>query len=696
MNSFLSKKLAEATTPYQAKLLADELSLHTYADLLYHFPFRYEDRTRFHTIDKIDTSLLSVQCKGYLGPFQFKKHKYKTLLTAPFRDDTGTITLVWFNGVQWIPKKIRPNMAYIMVGRPSRYQKKQVVIHPELTPLLLNSAAQHQVAFQPVYASTTKLTRAGLETRGLARLQKKVLQAAKTHIQEIFPAAFLQHHQLMPRAQAIQHIHFPANKEMLAKAQVRFKFEEIFFLHLRIQKTTRWATEKIPGAVFKDTKLVHQFYTHLPFSLTNAQKKAVKEIYHDLQSGAQMNRLLQGDVGCGKTIIAFISMLIPLAEGAQVAFMAPTEILAQQHFQTLEGYTKGLGLSIAILTGSTKQKARKQIYAELSTGELQILVGTHALLEDKVQFHKLGLVTIDEQQRFGVAQRGKLWQKNTLTPPHVLIMTATPIPRTLSMTFYSHLAITTVDELPPNRKPVKTYYAYDAQRLRLFGFMREKIAEGRQVYIVYPRIESSKDESHKYLIDGYDSICRAFPHVPVSILHGRMKPANKAYEMARFVHGETKIMVATTVIEVGVNVPNATVMVIENAESFGLAQLHQIRGRIVRGNEQPYCILMTKNKLNKTSKARIDALVKTHNGFDIAEIDLKLRGGGDIDGVAQSGLPNFKLVNFTEDRYIIMQASKAVKALLATDPHLRQPQHAALRAHLGWLAHSQESWIQIG
>ena len=679
----------------RAALLKKELGLATYEALLYHLPFRYEDRTQWHTVEKINSSMPYVQCKGYIKHCRMIFKNRKKILTALFSDESGTIPLVWFNKIGWIQQKIIPNTRYIIFGKPSRYKQTLSIIHPELKPLDSTLFEDNKYDFRPVYHTTGKLTLHYLDSKGISRLQKNALQTCEGHITENIPTALVSKYSLLPRAEALAIVHFPPNVSILQKAQRRLKFEEVFYMQLRIKQRTTWTNASTKGLVFSDTTLAKQLYERLPFSFTRAQKKALKEIYADLCKGQHMNRLLQGDVGCGKTIVAFMSMLLPIAHGSQAAFMAPTEVLAQQHYATIKEYAEKLGVNIGLLTGSTTKKERKKIHEALKQGDMQLLISTHALLEDIVQFCSLGLVVIDEQHRFGVAQRGKLWEKNEVNPPHILLMTATPIPRTLAMTFYSHLAISVIDEMPPYRQPAKTYHAYDKHRLRLFSFIKKAVKQGRQVYIVYPRIEEGKDATYKDLIDGYESICRAFPDIPVSIVHGRMKADNKQYEMNRFSKGETRIMVATTVIEVGINVPNATVMVIENAEVFGLSQLHQLRGRVTRGAETPYCILMTRDELSNNAKKRIQTMLKTNNGFEIADMDLRLRGPGNLDGVKQSGLPSFKLVDFTEDKAIIQAASKAVDELLKKDPSLLDAEHACIQKALARLEATSTNWLQI-
>ena len=693
MSSFLKKAITcffDVGIP-RANALQRELGIHTYEDLLWHFPYRYEDRRTFAKVNAIQPGMSYIQVKGRLGPWQYLRQTNKKILTAPFSDESGTIMIVWFNGLRWIQKKLLPNAPYLLFGKPTTYKKQCVFIHPELMPVLRNKPPVQAPALQPIYHTTAKLTRLGLHSKGLARLQKQLLDNYRKEIAENLPAHVLNKYRLMGRSEAFVQIHHPTDPILLKKAQRRFKFEEIFYLQLRIRRQMPLA--KLQTTSFSSSKLLNQFYEHLPFALTNAQKKAIKEIYSDLKSNHQMNRLLQGDVGSGKTIVAFMSMLFPLAHRFQVALVAPTQILAKQHFDTIQRYAKKLPLRVALLTGATKRKERKEILQGLLDGQVQILVGTHALLEKQVQFQQLGLVVVDEQHRFGVAQRARLWQKQQTNPPHFLIMTATPIPRTLAMTLYSHLSLSTLDEMPPNRKPVKTYHVYEPQRLRVFGFIQKQIQAGKQVYVVYPRIEETG--SSKDLMDGYESICRAFPKVPIGLLHGRMKPEHKAYEMQRFVDGKTKIMLATTVIEVGVNVPNANTILIENAEMFGLSQLHQLRGRVARSKEQAYCILLTKDKLSEASATRIRKMTQTSDGFELAAFDLELRGPGNLHGVEQSGVLPFKMVDFAQDQAILKSASQMASQLLAEDPMLQKPENNPIRVYVQHLK-SEPSWIQIG
>ena len=691
MANLLSKKIT--SLPYissqHALLLAQELNITTLEELIYFFPFRYEDRTTWHSINEIDDSMPYVQCKGRLGPFKRDYKRKKKTLLAPFRDESGLIWLVWFQKVHWMQKHLQPNTPYAIFGRPTRYRNKLIIAHPEVTPLL--SLQKTSYPFQPIYHSTQQLTKGGLPSKGITRLIERALATIKGKVKENLPPDLMLKYGLIPHEEALHYIHFPPSSKKLAQAKHRLKFEEIFYLKMRLSATyqEKHQTSALP---FSSLDLVNAFYKKLPFPLTKAQKKVIREIYADMSSGRQMNRFLQGDVGSGKTIVAFIAMLLPLAHGKQVALMVPTEVLAKQHYSTLTNYAASLSINIGLLTGSTPKRERKQLQEALLSGDLHILIGTHALIQASVQFQALGLVIIDEKHRFGVAQRATLWQKGS--SPHLLIISATPLPRTLSMVLYSHLATSTIDELPPYRKPVKTYHAYDADRLRLFGFLRKKITQGAQAYIIYPRIEEGK-EALKDLYDGYESMTRAFPDQPISILHGRMLPKNKAYEIDRFARGETKIMVATTVIEVGINIPKATLMVIENAETFGLAQLHQLRGRIMRSEAQAYCILMSKDKLTPIQKARMQAIVKNRDGFRIADLDLELRGPGDLDGLAQSGFLSLRVVNLAKDGALVKSVSQEVTTLWNKDPNLIAAEHQCILDHMAHMNEQKKNWTKI-
>jgi ATP-dependent DNA helicase RecG len=680
--------------PARAELLNKELSIFTFGDLIQHYPFRYEDRTKFYQISELHEQSPNVQIRGTLRHVEMTGQMRKKRLHAVIADETGELELVWFKGHQWVMKKLQVGQQYIVYGKPNRFNYKMNMAHPEIE-LLTEAASSHNL-LQPVYSTTEKLRLRSLDSRGIYRLIQAMLAQALPHVRETLPAILMKQYKLCGKQEAIAHIHIPPHYDALAKAEYRLKFEEFFYIQLRLLKMKVGRADKFKGQTFRDSTLLAKFYNeHLPFELTTAQKRVIKEIYRDLRSGVQMNRLVQGDVGSGKTIVSFICMLIAIGSGAQVAFMAPTEILADQHFHSLKPFAEKLNLHIAVLKGATKTKERKQIHAALESGELNILVGTHALLEDKVQFQNLGLAITDEQHRFGVAQRAKLWQKNQDYMPHILVMTATPIPRTLAMTLYGDLDISAIDELPAGRKEIQTLHKFESHRSWVFGFLKKQIDLGRQVYIVYPLIEESAKLDLKHLTDGYEAICRAFPGVPIGVLHGRMKARDKEFEMQRFVKNETKILVATTVIEVGVNVPNATVMVIENAERFGLAQLHQLRGRVGRGADQSYCLLMTDYKLSKESKMRLETMVRTNNGFEIAEADMKQRGPGDLMGTQQSGLMDMLIGDISRDGKVLELARHAAKDVLDSDPQLDDEKHLAIRQQIDSAKKNVVNWSRI-
>jgi ATP-dependent DNA helicase RecG len=680
--------------PQRAEMLNKDLNIFTFGDLIQHYPFRYEDRTKFYSIAELSDEMLYVQVKGKVLKKELIGVGPKKRLTAQFSDGTGILELVWFQGINWVNEKIKPGVDYITFGKPNRFGSKFSIAHPELD--LVNEKKESGALLQPVYPLTEKLRTRHIDSKAIAKLQHELLILAKDKIRETLPATIIAALKLISKKDAINNIHFPSTHAELTRAQQRLKFEELFYIQLRLLKLKLVRQEKFKGQVFNDAQLLTAFYTkHLPFQLTDAQKRVIKEIYADLKTGRQMNRLLQGDVGSGKTIVGFVCMLIIIGGNAQCALMAPTEILAQQHFKSLKKYADAMGISIDLLTGSTKKKKRAEIHSELQEGNLKILIGTHALIEDEVQFKNLGLAIIDEQHRFGVAQRSKLWQKNKEFYPHVLVMTATPIPRTLAMTLYGDLDISTIDQLPAGRKPIQTIHNFDAHRLRVNQFLRDQIKLGRQVYIVYPLIEESENLDLKHLMDGYESVCRAFPDIAISILHGKMKPEAKDYEMLRFSTGETKIMVATTVIEVGVDVPNASVMVIENAERFGLSQLHQLRGRVGRGAEQSYCILMSDYKLSVDSKVRLETMVKTNNGFEIAETDLKLRGPGDLMGTQQSGALDLLIADLGKDNELLKTARETAIQILTNDPELIHPENAVIKMQIDSMRKSVINWSRI-
>jgi len=684
----------KGTGPQKSALLNKELGIFTYGDLIQFYPFRYEDRTRFYTVSELNDQLSNVQIKGTLGKIETMGVGAKRRLVAQLKDDTGIVELIWFKGINWVLRKLQTGVPYTAFGKPTRYGSKINMAHPEIE--VLTTGHQGPGYLQPVYHTTENLKRRFLDSRAIGKLQKQLLLSAYPYITESLPDTLMKELGLISKSEALRNIHFPENNRKLSQARLRLKFEELFYIQLRLLKLKQSRVDKFKGKVYSETLLINEFYhQHLPFELTDAQKRVIREIYGDMKSGRQMNRLLQGDVGSGKTIVAFICMLAVVGAESQAALMAPTEILAEQHFRGLQSYAKKMGIEIEILTGSTKKSVRKQLHQRLETGKLQILVGTHALLEDQVQFKSLGLAVIDEQHRFGVAQRAKLWSKNKDFFPHVLVMTATPIPRTLAMTLYGDLDVSVIDELPPGRKPVETVHRYDQNRLKVFGFIKKQLAAGRQIYFVYPLIEESAKMDLKHLEDGYDSITRAFPQVPVSIVHGKMKSKDKDYEMRRFVKGETRIMVATTVIEVGVNVPNATVMVIENSERFGLAQLHQLRGRVGRGADQSYCILMTDVKISREGRTRIQTLERTNDGFEIADVDLKLRGPGDLMGTQQSGVLDLMIADLAQDGKLLRVAREKASSILEADPGLDQPGNENIRQQIANQKKSSLNWSRI-
>ena len=680
--------------PQKAELLNKELRIFTYGDLLQHYPFRYEDRSSFLKIKDLHEELEHVQVIARIKSIDLVGMGPKKRLVAVVVDDTGEMEMTWFKGITWVLKRLPLGGSFIFLGKPALFGRKWSMAHPEMEPIPASNEARNK--FQPVYSTTEKLKIRYLDSRGISRILEQLLPLVYPQVQETLSPGILDQYRLVGKKEALRQIHFPSSLEGLSQARKRLKFEEFFYLQLRLLTLKVTRTEKSLGQILRFTQLLTEFYTqHLPFELTNAQKRVIREIFEDMKSGKQMNRLIQGDVGSGKTMVAFISMLLAIGSGAQTCIMAPTEILANQHYEGLRAYAEAMGLQIALLTGSTKKAARKVLHEALESGELTLLVGTHALLEEVVQFKNLGLAIVDEQHRFGVAQRAKLWAKNEQYQPHVLVMTATPIPRTLAMTLYGDLEVSVIDELPAGRKPIQTVHRYDKDRLKVFGFIQEEIKKGRQVYIVYPLIEESQSLDLKNLMDGYESIARAFPQVPLSIVHGGMKADAKDYEMQRFVKGETKIMVATTVIEVGVNVPNASVMIIENAERFGLSQLHQLRGRVGRGAEQSYCILMSKMELSRDSRVRLDTMVRTNDGFEIADVDLRLRGPGDLMGTQQSGITDLLIADLSKDAPLLTLARDAAQQVLAADPTLERPEHFAILRQVRAQKNTAVNWSRI-
>jgi len=680
--------------PVRADLLKKELKIFTFRDLLFHFPFRYIDKSKIYLIADLTPEMPNIQLFGKIIKIEEKGHKKSKRLIASFQDDSGVIELVWFKGLRWIKSSIKLNSKYLVFGKPSFFKGIYNIVHPEID-LKEDNDNFFATGFQAVYPSTELLNAKGLNSRAISKLIKTLLPLLKDCFVETLSPDIISKSNLPSRKEAFFNIHIPENTKSLIRAQKRLKFEELFFFQLHLLKTKVNRQEKIKGYSFEILgNNFNNFYQNfLPFDLTNAQKRVLRDIRNDLKSSKQMNRLLQGDVGSGKTLVALLSMLIAVDNKYQACIMAPTEILSQQHFQYFSDFLNSLDINIALLTGSTKAKYRKTIHEKLEDGSIDLLIGTHALLEDSVKFHNLGLVIIDEQHRFGVAQRARLWKKNN-RPPHILVMTATPIPRTLSMTLYGDLDISVIDELPPGRKLVKTTWKSDSSRLKIINFIKQQIKSGRQIYIVFPLIDESEKLEYKNLVEGINSIEREFPlpEYQVSILHGQMKAEDKEYEMKRFVEGVTNIMVSTTVIEVGVNVPNASVMIIESAERFGLSQLHQLRGRVGRGAEQSYCILMSGNKLSNEAKARLSTMVETNDGFKIAEEDLKLRGPGDMMGTQQSGMLNFKLVDLVKDNNILIFARREAENLLQNDQNLEKAENINIartyfpyaKERLGW------------
>lgn len=681
--------------PKRAELLRKELSVATLHDLLYYFPYKHIDRSRIFYIHEIDGNMPYIQLRGKILSFEEAGEGYRKRLIAHFSDGTGVVDLIWFQGHKFVLNKYKLHTDYIVFGKPTVYGGRVNIAHPDIDPA--EGVSLSEMGLQPYYNTTEKMKHQGLNSNAIARLTTTLLAQIKEPLPETLPADIISRNHLIPLNDALRTIHFPKSAEELRKAEYRLKFEELFFVQLNILRYMKDRQQRYRGFPFARVgDFFNTFYSHnLPFELTNAQKRVIREIRRDTGSGCQMNRLLQGDVGSGKTLVALMSMLIALDNGYQACLMAPTEILAAQHYETLTKQLAGMGVRVELLTGSIKGKRREEILRAILTGEVHILIGTHAVLEDTVNFARLGMVVIDEQHRFGVAQRAKLWKKND-SPPHVLVMTATPIPRTLAMTLYGDLDVSIIDELPPGRKPIQTIHQYDTHRNSLYADVRKQIEQGRQVYIVYPLIKESERMDLKNLEDGYETICKVFSEYKVCKVHGQMKPAEKDAEMQRFVTGETQIMVATTVIEVGVNVPNASVMVIENAERFGLSQLHQLRGRVGRGADQSYCILVTGFKLSEDTRKRIDIMVQTNDGFEIAEADLKLRGPGDLEGTQQSGVAfDLKIANITRDSQLLQHVRQVAREVVESDPDGTAPHNAAMWKRLKTLRKTQVNWADI-
>lgn len=688
-------KYLQGVGPQRAALLSKELNICSLHDLLYYFPYKYVDRSRLYYIHEIDGNMPYIQLKGQILSFETVGEGRQRRLVAHFSDGTGVVDLVWFQGIKYLVGKYKVHEEYIVFGKPTVFNGRINVAHPDIDSsknLTLSS-----MGLQPYYNTTEKMKRSGMNSHALEKLMNNAFALLQDEISETLSDDVVKDNHLMSLDEALRNIHFPQNPEKLRRAQYRLKFEELFYIQLNILRYAKDRHRRFRGLRFEHVgEIFNRFYAqNLPFQLTGAQKRVIKEIRKDMGSGRQMNRLLQGDVGSGKTLVALMTMLIALDNGYQACMMAPTEILATQHYETVVRLLFGMNIRVELLTGSIKGKKREEILNGLLTGDIHILIGTHAVLEDTVNFSSLGMVVIDEQHRFGVAQRAKLWRKNTC-PPHVLVMTATPIPRTLAMTLYGDLDVSVIDELPPGRKPVQTIHQFDNRRASLYAGIRKQIQEGRQVYIVYPLIKESEKIDIKNLEDGYSLICSEFPECQVSKVHGQMKPSEKDAEMQRFVNGETQIMVATTVIEVGVNVPNASVMVIENAERFGLSQLHQLRGRVGRGADQSYCILVTSYKLAEDTRKRLEIMVRTNDGFEIAEADLKLRGPGDLEGTQQSGIAfDLKIADIARDGQLLQHVRNIAAGILEKDPDGVLPEHKILWNQLIALRKTHVDWSAI-
>jgi len=678
----------------RAKAFKSEIGVYTFEDLLYYFPFRYVDKSKFHRISEVVSDAVHVQLRGRIVNIEEAGKPRQKRLVATLQDESGQIDLVWFKGGSWIKPTLQKNKELIVFGKPNRFKGKFSLNHPEVE-LAESARVQMGASLKPIYGSTEGLTGSKLNSNGIQKVTQSIVMKGEGRMPEFLPDNVIKALAIPSRNNALLWVHLPPNAESLEAARRRLKFEELYLLQLALIRNKLITTKRIKGVIFEEVgrKFSTFFNDHLHFELTGAQKRVIKEIRKDTRQGYHMNRLLQGDVGSGKTIVAMLISLLAIDNGYQVCVMAPTELLARQHFISFEKMLTPLGLEVRILTGSTKTAERKEIHESLQSGQCNIIVGTHALIEPAVQFLNLGLAVIDEQHRFGVKQRARLWGK-AKTPPHVLVMTATPIPRTLAMTLYGDLDVSVIDELPPGRKPVATSHRTDSSRDRVFGFIQDQIELGRQIYIVYPLIQESETLDYKDLMDGYESIARRFPlpKYKISIVHGQMKPENKAYEMEQFVSGHTQIMVSTTVIEVGVDVPNASVMVIESAERFGLSQLHQLRGRVGRGADQSYCILMTGHKLSTDSKSRLETMVRTNDGFEVAEVDLKLRGPGDIMGTQQSGMLDLKIASLSEDQELLQAARHLAEKIMDEDFELEKPEHERLKAKLEQMKRRTANW----
>ena len=680
--------------PERARLLKEELQLRTYQDLLHFFPNRYIDRSRFYPINELPHSNAEIQIKGRITSVSYVQQKRGKRMIATFEDQTGSMELVWFRGHKWIRDQLKINTDYVVFGRLNWFKGNASMPHPELE-LETNFNKNLKISFYPIYPSTEKLISKGISQKTIQKMMVQLFQNQTAPFSETLPSSILNQYKLIDKDKAIRQIHFPDNPHNLTRAQMRLKFEEFFYMQMQLVLKNSQRKQKIKGHIFETVGANFNtfFNEYLPFELTSAQKRVIKEIRIDMGTGRQMNRLLQGDVGSGKTIVALLLILIAIDNKYQACLVAPTEILAQQHFQSLAEQLQKLNVSVKLLTGSSTKKERHSIHEGLQNGELSVLIGTHAVFENTVQFNRLGIAVIDEQHRFGVAQRSKLWQKHEI-PPHILVMTATPIPRTLAMSLYGDLDLSVIDELPPGRKKIRTLHRTDSNRLKVFAFVKEQIALGRQVYVVYPLIQESSKLDYKDLMDGYESLSRSFPvpNYQISIVHGQMKSEDKTFEMERFIQGKTQIMVATTVIEVGVNVPNASVMIIESAERFGLSQLHQLRGRVGRGADQSYCILMTGTKLSREAQTRMETMTSSNDGFQIAEVDLKLRGPGNIMGTQQSGILKFKIADLIQDQALLKAAREQALRIVTQDPMMKDADHQCIKRTLTALKFDSNIW----
>ncbi len=689
-------KFLPGVGPKKAELFNKELSIFTVEDLLRHYPYKYVDRSRFYKIRELKADMAFVQIRGQFLRFEKIGEGKKQRLSAMFSDGENTIELVWFRGVRFVIDKYKPGIDYVAFGKPALFNGKFNLLHPDIETVS-QLPPPEEMGFQPYYNTSEKMKNHFLNSKAIQKIIYPLIKKLEAGIPETLPSYVLQKFKLMNLTESLINIHFPKDEAVLSRARQRLKFEELFYIQLDILRQRKWREQRFSGFVFKRVgSYFNDFYTnHLPFALTNAQKKVIREIRTDMSSGKQMNRLLQGDVGSGKTVVALLTMLIALDNGYQACLMAPTEILANQHLATISELLDGMNVQISLLTGSTKKKDRETIHQKLQNGEMQIIIGTHALIENTVQFKNLGFVIIDEQHRFGVAQRSRLWTKNE-HPPHIMVMTATPIPRTLAMTVYGDLSVSVIDELPPGRKSIQTFHYYESKRNSLIGFLGKQINAGRQVYVVYPLIEESEKLDFRYLEEGYEFWKEIFPNFKISMVHGKMKPAEKDAHMQKFVSGETQIMVATTVIEVGVNVPNASVMIIESAERFGLSQLHQLRGRVGRGAEQSYCILLTGVRLSSDTRKRMEIMTRTNDGFEISEADLQLRGPGDMEGTQQSGIPfELKIADLAKDGQMLGIARNMAWDILEEDPTLSFEKNRMMGFQLKKMKTNPVNWSAI-